>query len=90
MSRSVDVLVSGRVQGVGFRYHAEREARRLGVVGWVRNEPDGSVAVHAEGTPQAVHDLLAWLRQGPPSADVERVDVTDTPATGAASFDVRF
>lgn len=90
MSRSVDALVTGRVQGVAFRHYAEREARRLGVGGWVRNEPDGSVAVHLEGTTEAVASMLDWLRHGPPSADVERVGVTDSPMTGATSFDVRY
>ena len=54
---AVDVSVQGRVQGVAFRYHTQREAGRLGVHGWVRNEPDGSVAGHFEGEPAAV-DLL--------------------------------
>ena len=86
----MQALVTGRVQGVSFRYYAEREAQRLGVGGWVRNEPDGSVAAYVEGDPDAVDAFVAWLHQGPPAARVERVDVEETRATGATSFDVRF
>jgi acylphosphatase len=54
MNTAVDVTVTGQVQGVSFRWYAVREATRLGVTGWVRNEPDGSVAGHFEGDPTAV------------------------------------
>ncbi|MDF1605093.1 acylphosphatase [Nocardioides sp. YIM 152315] len=87
--RVVDVVVTGRVQGVSFRYHAERTARGLGVAGWVRNEPGGSVAAHLEGDPETVEAMLDWLRQGPPAASVDRVDVTPATPTGARSFEVR-
>jgi acylphosphatase len=87
---AVDVTVTGRVQGVSFRYYAEREAARLGVTGWVRNEPDGSVAGHFEGTADAVDALVEWCRQGPPMARVERVDVRPGTHEGATSFGVRF
>ena len=89
MATAVDLLITGRVQGVGFRYHAAAEALRLEVVGWVRNEPDGRVAVHAEGPDEAVEELVRWCRSGPPSAKVEQVDVRESAATGAASFEVR-
>ncbi len=67
--------VRGRVQGVGFRYTTVERARKLGVLGWVRNEDDGSLAVHAEGDEAAVEELLAFLREGPPGAAVEEVEV---------------
>ncbi len=89
MSTAVDLLISGRVQGVGFRYHAAAEALRLEVAGWVRNEPDGRVAVHAEGADEAVEQLVRWCRSGPPSAQVERVDVRDSNPTGDPTFEVR-
>jgi acylphosphatase len=88
--RAVEARVTGRVQGVSFRYYAEHEARRLGVTGWVRNEPDGSVAAHVEGEPQAVDAMVEWLRQGPPAARVDRVHVGEAGPTGATSFEVRF
>lgn len=90
MLRSVDVVVRGRVQGVSFRAYAEAEAGRLGVTGWIRNEPDGSVAGHFEGDPDAVDALLAWCRSGPRPARVEAVDVRESPAQRATSFDVRY
>ena len=63
----------GRVQGVGFRASAAHEARRLGIVGWVRNLPDGSVELEARGAPAAVDALCGWLAQGPRGARVKGV-----------------
>jgi acylphosphatase len=82
------VVVHGRVQGVFFRDSCSREAHRAGVTGWVRNEPDGSVAALFEGPAPAVEQLVRWCRQGPPRASVERVEVSDTPPGGTTSFDV--
>ncbi len=87
---AVRVRVSGRVQGVMFRDSCRREAERLGVAGWVRNEPDGSVAVHAEGPAEAVDDLVTWCRTGPPGARVTGVDVAETAAEAAGGFEVRW
>ena len=89
MRRCVDVTVVGRVQGVSFRAYAEQEASSLGVRGWVRNEPDGSVAGHFEGDPDAVDALVAWCGHGPAFARVERVDVRQGSDEGATSFEVR-
>lgn len=82
-------IVRGRVQGVGFRYSARDVARRSGVAGWVRNRPDGTVEVHAEGPAAAVEQLLDWLASGPPGASVETVDVTESLPQGDSSFDIR-
>jgi acylphosphatase len=68
------ILVSGRVQGVGFRWSAQAAAQRLGIAGWVRNLPDGSVEVHAQGAPAAVEAMVAWLGRGPAGAEICRVD----------------
>ncbi|HQF87576.1 MAG TPA: acylphosphatase [Acidobacteriota bacterium] len=65
--------VSGLVQGVGYRYYVYRQAARLGVRGYVRNQPDGSVEVVAEGTPDALRELEDLLRRGPAHAQVIRV-----------------
>jgi acylphosphatase len=67
-------LVSGRVQGVGFRYSARDKAIRLGLTGWVRNEYDGTVSVLAEGPRAKLDHFLEWLRRGPPGAWVSAVD----------------
>lgn len=90
MTRAVDVTVTGRVQGVSFRYYTVEQARRLGVTGWVRNEPDESVALHAEGPAEAVDALLEWCRTGPTLARVRNVAVRDGALTGATSFEVRY
>lgn len=82
------VVVSGRVQGVGFRYYTARRAAELGVVGFVRNEPDGSVLVEAEGEPEAVADLVQWLRHGPQGARVRSAVTSELPPVGATDFSV--
>lgn len=84
-------IVHGRVQGVNFRYYTCRQAERLGVVGYVRNQADGTVEVVAEGTPQATQALLAWLHHGPPQAYVTRVEATWlAPNREFHSFEVRY
>jgi DNA ligase D-like protein (predicted 3'-phosphoesterase) len=88
-TRAVRALVSGAVQGVGFRESTRRRARKLGVLGWVRNEDDGTVAVHAEGEQGAVERLLAFLREGPRGADVSGVEVEDVRVEGHEQFAVR-
>ena len=84
----VSALVSGRVQGVGFRHYARREARRLGLVGWVRNLDDGRVEVWIEGSRRSADAMLHWLREGPPTARVERLEVAEREPEGHAEFRV--
>lgn len=81
-----DVVVHGAVQGVFYRDTCRREAERLGVAGWIRNEPDGAVAGHFEGPPDAVEELVRWCHDGPPRARVERVDVLDSEPKDAEGF----
>jgi acylphosphatase len=69
------LIVSGRVQGVGFRWFAQEAALRDGVTGWVRNLPDGRVEAHVEGEAEAVTRVERALRQGPPGARVDEVSV---------------
>ena len=71
--RRVRAIISGWVQGVGYRASTMDEARRLGLVGWVKNRPDGTVELEAEGLDPAVTALIAWCEHGPPGARVERV-----------------
>lgn len=80
--RRLNARIVGRVQGVGYRYYSERQARRLGLTGWVRNLADGSVELVAEGEVAHLERLLQWCRQGPPSAAVENVDASWADATG--------
>ena len=78
---AVEVRITGRVQGVGFRAWAAREARALGLAGWVRNEPDGSVAALLAGEPAVVGTMLERLRHGPAAAAVEKVAAQPAEAT---------
>jgi len=87
----VSVTVHGRVQGVAFRHYTCRRALELGVTGWVRNLPDGSVKGLFEGDDSGVTDLVEWCRSGPPAARVDRLDISDGIYRGEfESFDISF
>ena len=89
MNQRYAIRVVGQVQGVFFRASAQKEARRLGISGWVQNDPDGSVSLEAQATPSALQEFLRWCRQGPPSAHVENVSTRDVPVVdGEAGFRV--
>jgi acylphosphatase len=81
--RRIRAIVSGRVQGVSYRASTRTEARRLGLVGWVKNRDDGSVELEAEGADERVAALLQWCQHGPPAALVARVVVDEQEPTGA-------
>ncbi|MBE0626286.1 MAG: acylphosphatase [Burkholderiales bacterium] len=86
MVRHLDIF--GHVQGVGYRYRFMEEAQYLGVTGWVRNRRGGSVEAMIAGTAEALDALVAWARRGPPSAQVERVDVNEAEGK-FAGFELR-
>jgi acylphosphatase len=87
MVRRVHAIITGRVQGVSYRATTAIEARRLGLVGWVRNRTDGSVELEAQGDDAAVAELLAWCAHGPPAARVANVAIRDlAPANAEATF----
>lgn len=83
----MSVHVFGLVQGVSFRAACQQEAERLGVRGWVSNEPDESVTGLFEGSRDAVDRLVAWCRSGPPGAEVDRVDVEEAGPSGESGFE---
>lgn len=83
------VVIQGRVQGVWYRQSCANEASRLGVAGWVRNLPDGSVEAFVEGEPSALEALVRWCHRGPPRASVERVVVDASEPVGTQGFEVR-
>jgi acylphosphatase len=89
-TKAVQVKITGRVQGVAFRWEAQREARRHGLTGWVRNEADGSVAGWAEGDEADVEAWVAWCREGPPSARVRDVAMMPVSPRGVTSFEIIF
>jgi acylphosphatase len=84
----VRVFVDGRVQGVGFRANAAREAMRQGVSGWARNLPDGRVEAVYEGPREAVEEMLAWTRRGPLGARVTDMAIHDEEPRGERGFSV--
>jgi acylphosphatase len=83
------VVVHGSVQGVFFRETMRRKAESRGVTGWVRNCPDGTVQALFEGDAEAVEAMVAFAREGPRAASVERVDVDDAAPEGGGGFAVR-
>jgi DNA ligase D-like protein (predicted 3'-phosphoesterase) len=86
---AVRAVVRGEVQGIGFRDATRRRARRLGVMGWVRNDDDGSVLVHAEGEEPAVDELVEFLREGPPGAAIGEVAIEPAKVEGHEQFAIR-
>jgi acylphosphatase len=90
VTKAVSVKITGRVQGVSFRWYAVQEADRLGVHGWIRNEPDESVAGHFEGGDGEVDQLVAWCRHGPSGAVVRDVAVSDAAPSGDRGFTIRY
>ncbi|MCD8486077.1 MAG: acylphosphatase [Desertifilum sp.] len=83
------VLISGKVQGVGYRFSTVEMAQRYGVKGWVRNLPDRRVEAVFEGEPEAVESLLNWCHQGPPAAVVDAVEVHSETPEGFSRFEIK-
>ena len=89
--KAIAARVTGRVQGVGYRYTVARVASELGLVGWVRNAPDGSVEVRAQGHEPVLDEFVAFMHKGPRSARVRSVDTYPVdPDASLAGFNVRF
>jgi acylphosphatase len=86
--KRVQVRISGRVQGVGFRVYLRHRARLLGVAGSVRNRGDGTVEATFEGDDDAVDALVRWCEHGPSGARVDKVDVTLEEPSGLKGFSV--
>lgn len=82
------VTVTGRVQGVGFRWFVRAAAETAGVSGWVRNRRDGAVVAELHGSADAVSQVTAAMRRGPHNARVEQLTIEELPETDAAGFDI--
>jgi acylphosphatase len=82
MMSSLHLRIEGRVQGVCYRMCAADAAQALGITGWVRNRPDGTVEIEAEGEEPSLREFATWCRRGPPHAHVTRADETHGAATG--------
>lgn len=90
-TQRVRVQIEGLVQGVCFRAYTEEEALRLGLAGWVRNRPEGSVEAVFEGEDAAVERMIAWCHRGSPRSLVSRVTVqNETPQGERAGFTIRY
>lgn len=88
-TKSVSILLFGRVQQVGFRYFVFKLAAELGLVGFVKNQPDGSVYVEAEGESQTVEVFIAHCKMGPPHSTVTKFFVNSIPHQGFKEFTIR-
>ena len=88
-TEAVHLLVHGHVQGVFFRASTQKKAEGLGLSGWVKNRPDGSVEIHAEGSREKLEELIAWCRNGPPQAEVSTIGLCWTEAESFSSFEIR-
>ena len=89
--KRVRVTISGRVQGVGFRYFTRREGEHLGLVGWVKNLPNGDVEAEAEGDEAQVDTFVEAIRRGPPASRILNYQINEIPANHRdVAFDIRF
>lgn len=82
----MDIRVYGNVQGVSFRIAVKERAETLGIRGFVRNDPDGTVYIEAEGTPEAIAEFIGWCHKGPPLAEVETVEAIEGAWVGFEEF----
>ena len=89
--RSFQVQIYGRVQGVGFRYSTRNLAKKMGINGWVRNSPDGSVEVYCEGDSAKLEKFLRWLAKGPIGSHVSRIQRREMPQSAKyRDFSINF
>ncbi len=84
----VHLIVRGRVQGVWFRAGTQEQALQLGLCGWVKNCPDGSVEIHAQGEKETLEQFINWCRKGPPAAQVSDLDIEWVDPQGATTFEI--
>lgn len=89
MIRRLKIKVSGRVQGVSFRFSARTMARYLGIGGFVKNLHDGSVYLEAEAEEKSLADFVSWCRKGPDFARVEKIETSEIPVENESLFDIR-
>ena len=86
--KHLNIKIYGRVQDVGFRFGAKKKADELGIKGFIKNEPDGTVYIEAEGDGNVLDNFLEWCRKGPRFASVERVEVMEKDFKGYEKFEI--
>lgn len=87
--KRLKIKISGRVQGVAFRHYAQTRANQTGIKGYVKNMPDGTVEIEAEGEEKALDEFLSWCHRGPDAAKVENVNIQEIPVKDDKSFKIR-
>lgn len=90
MLKHLNIKITGQVQGVSFRYYAQEKAQKLGLTGFVYNEPDNSVYIEAEGKEENLEKFLQWCKQGPGFAKVEKVNIQDGKLKNFNDFFVKY
>ncbi len=88
--KHINIKVHGQVQGIFFRVTAKEQADNLGITGFAKNEPDGTVYIEAEGEKENLDKFLKWCRGGPKAATVEKLEVTKGPLKNFSDFDKNF
>ena len=89
MIEAIYIIVYGRVQGVWFRAGTKEKAGELGISGWVKNSPEGTVEIHAEGLNSKLDNFISWCRKGTPAANVTSIDLNSIPLQNFKSFEIR-
>ena len=89
MENALALTIGGRVQNVGFRFSAVQKAEQYDVKGFVKNQPDGTVYIEAEGEAENLNKFIEWCREGPPSASVEHIDKQEIPIQNFSRFSVK-
>jgi len=89
MKKALMIIVSGKVQGVGFRYSALKKANELGIKGYIRNKSDGTVYIEIEGEPETLDFFIVWCKNGPSWAQVNDVYYEDIPLSNFVSFEIK-
>jgi acylphosphatase len=87
--RTIEIIIKGKVQGVGFRYHTRKIANELNIRGFVKNMYDGSVYIHAHGAEQEIEMFINWCRQGPRLAIVDFLELKEIPDNDFDGFTVQ-
>lgn len=87
--KAYQISINGRVQNVGFRFHTQDEAVKLGITGFVKNMPDGSVFIEAEGPETQLNEFIAWCHKGPAWAKVFDIKITEQPLMGYVTFEIK-
>jgi len=89
MLMSVHLIAHGKVQGVWYRAGTREQALQLGLSGWAKNCPDGTVEIHAEGEKEILEMFINWCRKGPPAAQVSSLDIEWVELQAMTTFDIR-